>query len=759
MSTAGAGEARRSTAEVHRRRCELRLARVAVEPLRQVPLDPDPLTVLAAAFAEVRPELDEDASVVVDLLAVSTAKRWRVRRRLANRARDHDGMRGAGESLARAVDQTLAELGLGSGGGGRPGQLRRDPVDMVGQRQGMRELASKVEPGQAMFEAQVLLHTRARYRERANGLMRALLGAFEIFASANNLRVSGVDLGMAFLGSDLPGRRRWFDYRMRTGYFRPARVRGGNIVTDTEIAGLLKPFTARCPAENVWRAGPYLPPPPADLAEYRHRRGVLPLGRIVREDGATRLVGMRTEEYLFGALCGRAGQGKTTSALGQFLHMALVEHQGALFFDPHVDALARLRPYLTAPGVRERVVELNLAERRFDAGHVGWNLLSMFDVEGRRIGEERLADRAYAVIDSFCIAAGWTSKNAARSTAMLTNAVTALLHIALQLPKELQPTIFTIPTLLTDEEFRAAVVARLPAHLQGYWTSTFDVSGTSPICQLVSRLQANPTVRATFGSPVSTFDPRAAMDTSAIILAASPSVGDDLVCSLIMQGLIDAARSRRDTAEQHRRLSWWWMDEAQIWDREALRGSALSMMLREIRKYGCRVTPMTQSPFAFCDSTIDALTTNASMFATYATAPKAAKFFDGQWGDVNASRAVMALPKYELIAQFTHHGERVGPLRVHGVSETELFGEHHHPELEAELVAAIDASCRPRTIRDTLTAINAHDTLILQALRGRPPGGGDAPGPRPRKPNGGGGFPIRPRGHTPGGENGLFEVD
>lgn len=81
------------------------------------------------------------------------------------------------------------------------------------------------------------------------------------------------------------------------------------------------------------------------------------------------------------------------------------------------------------------------------------------------VDPDRLADRAQAVIDSFAVAAGWTGRGAPRTTAILTNAVNSLLYLALQLPPNLQPTIFTIPRLLLDEDWRTAAVTRLPEHL------------------------------------------------------------------------------------------------------------------------------------------------------------------------------------------------------------------------------------------------------------------------------------------------------
>ena len=107
------------------------------------------------------------------------------------------------------------------------------------------------------------------------------------FAGANSLRVVGVRLlGLAFAGSDLPGRRGWFDRRMRTGLFRPGRC---DYVTAREIAGLLKPPTVRCAAPDVLRLGPAVHPAPRTLPTFTGQRNLLPLGVVEDEDGQRRI--------------------------------------------------------------------------------------------------------------------------------------------------------------------------------------------------------------------------------------------------------------------------------------------------------------------------------------------------------------------------------------------------------------------------------------------------------------------------------------
>jgi hypothetical protein len=175
-------------------------------------------------------------------------------------------------------------------------------------------------------------------------------------------------------------------------------------------------------------------------------------------------------------------------------------------------------------------------------------------------------------------------------------------------------------------------------------------------------------VAATFGSSQSTYNPRRALDQRAVILMCPPSGKEHLVTNLLMQGHIDAARSRADLPPDQRPPAYWWCDEAPAFDRatENAGTSSLAEVLEQCAKYGIRAMPMAQSPHRLSDSTIEALTTNASLLLTTATSPKGARFFGDQWEAIDAKRAVQQLERWHYIGQPTHHGRRVEPFRIAG---------------------------------------------------------------------------------------------
>src|SRR5262249_35567812 len=145
------------------------------------------------------------------------------------------------------------------------------------------------------------------------------------------------------------------------------------------------------PARNVLRSGGAVPPPPRALPTFKGQPGLLPLGKVETETGE-RMVGVPLRDTFFSYMAGRSRFGKTETAIGQFLHVARWG-QGCLFLDPHLEGIERIKGYLTEEGLRERVVELTLAD---PDRQPAWNL---FAVAGR--SPRRAAGQVDAVVDAF----------------------------------------------------------------------------------------------------------------------------------------------------------------------------------------------------------------------------------------------------------------------------------------------------------------------------------------------------------------------
>jgi hypothetical protein len=676
-------------------RAELILARPSVEPLARLTLDPDPLQAVAAGLRLLDTDAGESASVALDFLPAASVRRVRLRRRLEREARHMRSRRAALNQLLGRDDRAS----------------RSEPVELAERRAEARALDNKLKDGGPLFELQALIECRATDRGRGKAAMRGMLAAFEPMASDRNwLRVSGLPIpGLGFLGSDLPLRRRGFDRRFRTGLYRPAR-RG--IVSAREFAGWLKPPTVHCVAENVLRSGALVAPPPP-LDHFDGQASLIPIGRVQTESGE-QVVGVRAAETFFSYIVGRSRYGKTELAVSQFIHLAR-SGEGGLFIDPHADALERIKPYLTEPGVRERVVEINLGGGVADARQPGWNVLGM----GGGGGLDR-EGRVEAVVDAFASALRWDERNS-RALNVTTQAAQALASIAAVLPPELSPTIFQLPTFLSDEDWRRAVLPELPRAARQFWIERFPrlaIEAITPVTNLVDRLRASSSITALLGQSRSTFNARAAMDRGLIVLFCPGAGGtrDRLTACLAVFDFLHAAKGRADTPPEQRRRFWLFCDEVQTYDGAA--GGNVAGLIEQTAKYGIRACLLNQNPERLSPDTLNAVTTNSSHIQATALNARAAGLIAKEWGGRPNPSALTGLPRFRFLSQVTHGGEVSRPFAVSGVQAEELFGPGE-PAAVAELESAIDATAGRRPAADVLAELDTLDDRILTALEKR----------------------------------------
>src|SRR6202022_2011416 len=104
--------------------------------------------------------------------------------------------------------------------------------------------------------------------------------------------------------------------------------------------------------------------------------------------------------------------------------------------DPTQTAVEKLKRFLGAEGVRERVRELH---RDYGRPQLSYNPL---DMSGQDRG--RLHFKLEAFIDLFVVMQGWDSKQNQRAINLSHQTVLALMELNLLLPPELQATIFQI---------------------------------------------------------------------------------------------------------------------------------------------------------------------------------------------------------------------------------------------------------------------------------------------------------------------------
>lgn len=692
-------------------RAELTLARSDRLPLKDRGLDPDPLDAFARALSQVT---DGDRAVVhLDLAAVTHARErlWR-RMSVASAEREQRHR----DEVEESRHKQKAMLGGGST------RLRRVGIVAEEMRVQTKALSAKLFATDPLWTTQVLIRVESQSKERARAHLMVILAAFEQFAAENYWKVCGINVGQRwFDGADAWWRRDWFDRRARTGLFSPRRTRR---VRSTELVGLLKPPTVKCASDAVART-PALALAPADMPTYvspSKTPGLLPQGFAPVAGGGWRPVGTRAKESLFSLNLGRAEYGKSERAIVQAVHIANVEVPvGFMYLDPHADALERMKPYLGAAA--DRVLELNLS-----AGgdtQAGWNPLSM---AGRR--PEDLEAQVSAVVASFASAMGWGAVNN-RAMTLTQMAAQSLCELGLQLPADLQPTIFQMTTILADEDWRNAVLPFLNQHTSSFWETRFaklSAEAITPVTNLLDRLRASDRVAALFGSPYSTYDVRRAMDAGQIVLACPSGSGDKdkLITALLLYDTLRAALSRRDLPPDRRRPFFLFGDEIQQY---ATRD--LARMLEETRKFGLRVAAAAQSIERLPDYLREAFLTNRSHLITTASSADSARTIAKEWGSKFPPDKITGLDKYTALASFRLNGKSTDPMFLYGFEVSDIFQELYDPAAPAAIDKAVDVNLRRTSIAETLAGLETLDDRIAEALlTRRGPAGAPSPGPQ-----------------------------
>jgi hypothetical protein len=697
-TTAATAPAGRRALEVAR--AELRLARPSTDPLAHLPLQPDPLQSFARVLGELDYRRGEHAEIAIDLLPRPAGTRNRLRRRLLREARSREGDTvTGGPSLA----------------GGRPAGRRR-PSEMVEQRAAREELAAKLVQAEPLFGLQILVRCSAPEKGTAISCLQGLLACFDSLSGANSLRVVGVRLlGVAFLGSDLPGRREWLDYRIRSGLFKPAR---SCHVTAREMVGLLKPPTVHCSVPEVLRLGPGMYPAPKTLPTFTGQRDLVPLGKVSTEDGERR-IGLRTEDSFFCYLAGRSRWGKTELALCQCLHLFRSGH-GGLFLDPHQDAVKRIKSCLTEHEFARRIIEVDLVGERSRDGQPGWNLFAC-----RGLDASAAERRVEAIVDSFASALQWGERNN-RALTLTTQATGALIELSRILPDGLQPTIFQVPSILGNPEWLQAALPFLSAPRRQFFTERFprlSEESITPVTNLIDRLRSSTPLAALLGSQVSTYDIAGAMSEGKIVLACPGADGarDRLVANLLVFDLLYGAKSRAFLPPAQRRLFYVFLDEIQVFDGAS--NGTLASLLEQTAKFGIRGWLMNQNPERLTASTLNALTTNRSHLLCTALNSHAAGLISREWGGDPPASAITGLPRRTFIAQVTLNGELTRPFRFTNESVEDAFRDAFRPDAVASAQPVIDAASGRTQASETIAALDTLDARIMEHLESRQGGG------------------------------------
>ncbi len=361
------------------------------------------------------------------------------------------------------------------------------------------------------------------------------------------------------------------------------------------------------------------------------------------------------------------------------------------------------------------MIELDLVGSRSREGQPGWNLFA-----ARSLDPEAAERRVEAIVDSFASALQWTERNN-RALTLTTQATAALIELAAVLPKDLQPTIFQVPSILGNEDWLATALPHLSPARRQFFTERFprlSEEAITPVTNLIDRLRSSTQLAALLGAQTSTYDIARAMDEQKIVLACPGAGGakDKLVANLLVYDLLHGAKGRAHIAPEDRKPFYVFLDEVQTYDGAA--GGNLAALLEQTAKYGIRGTLLNQNPERLTRETLNALTTNRSHLITTALNAHAAGLIAREWGGDPPASAITGLPRRTFIAQVTHHGQLTRPFLLHNESVEEHFAQACKPDAIADIQPVIDEASGRTAAAETVKELDTLDERIKQTLEG-----------------------------------------
>ena len=271
-------------------------------------------------------------------------------------------------------------------------------------------------------------------------------------------------------------------------------------------------------------------------------------------------------------ITGKSGTGKSHFLATLFAQEAN-QGRGCLVLDPHGD-LAEQCLDLVPPTRIRKTLYFNPA----DADHpISFNPLA-------GVKPEHHAIRAIEIVGAF--KSIWSDSWGPRLEHVLFHTLLALLEAG-------NATLLSIPQMLLNKSYRAAVVKTIKdPTCAGFWhdefpalDKKFGMEAVSPVLNKIGQLLSSPVLRAILGQPVSAFDPRHLIDNNYLVIInlSKGLIGAqhaNLLGSLLIASFGTAAMSRADIVPDQRKDFAIIVDEFHNYTTHAF-----TYMLAEVRKY------------------------------------------------------------------------------------------------------------------------------------------------------------------------------
>jgi hypothetical protein len=652
---------------LHAARAEMTLVHNDLHPLSYT-FDSSPMWRFVRSFLKLDFSLGERAIIAIDLLPLTPSQRKRHRKRLARKASRQE----------RSFDPLGFLVGTATTIRGE------DESSDLEQSIASQALAERLKQLENAFRLQVLIRVEARGKARAEWILEGMVASFGQFTARNAYEVHGYNLGFAFLTSaDLPVLRQFFDYRVRTGFFWPLRDR---VVSGEEMQWFTGPLSIKDEqaAQDNYAHRLMGGQPIGEIETFQYQPDALPTGLIYSRARGIILAGAAIDDNRLSFTAGKSGCGKSEYALNEFVHLARSGH-GTLLLHPHPHNMDRIRPYLTT--VADRVIEVNLAGRPDRVP--GWNPFSM---AGR--GSDGLARRHQAIMAALSSTLRWgdpKDNKTNRTQAVARAAIQSLLELSTRAPSDLSPTIFQLPTIILDANWRRAVLPFLSTSMRQFWLQSFantseEVAG--PLIELVEQLRTWPAAAAMLSAPESTYDARRNMDNAKAVMLCTGGLDrrEDFVANLFAFDVLFEALGREALAPSGRVPFYPILDQIEIFDRAT--DDTFAFALEKALQFNVFPHLICGRPASLRKTTQHVIFSHDTRLATGALDPESSQLLEREWtwGVYNPAD-ILTLDRFAFL--FSQVGDgRVTAMAYQGTTVPLGYLWRHCRNLEAVPAAA-----------------------------------------------------------------------
>jgi len=378
------------------------------------------------------------------------------------------------------------------------------------------------------------------------------------------------------------------------------------------------------------------------------------------------------------------------------------ERASLVVVDPHQD-LAEAVLGAVPPSLEERVVYLNLADRRRP---VGLNLLDVALFPER----DRTAENVITMMHRL-----WPDNWGPRMEGALRAAVSCLHEANAARQREEQYTLLDVVPVLTSADFREEVLKQVPDRaLWAWWRDNYDrinrafqQQTANPVTTKVGRFMVTEAARLVLGQPRSTVDPRALLREGGVLVVNSAvgalgEGGAALMGATLLNlvGLVVEEQVALPPADRCRLVAL--VDES-----STLGAADYGRMLGELAKYGASFVLVTQS-LSKLDAIDRALRptifSNIDGLTVFQVSAEDARYLAPELGSDVAVEDLTDLGDFECYARWWSDGQRLPTfsLRLNrpppvSVTRTEAIArrsaEHYgrpRDEVRAEVARILD---------------------------------------------------------------------